>query len=129
MVEETMDGMSSVRMRTPLERTLLRIIGSYLPFLLSLFGEVRLRLSQRKPDLSASMELKDLDRNLVALVQHIFDRAHALIGDLGNVQQPIGAWHDFHERAEVHDLAHHAIVNLADLGLCGNRLNGRNGVF
>ena len=44
---------------------------------------------------------KDLHQNLIALAQLILDLLHAMLRDLGDVQQAIGPREDLHERPEL----------------------------
>ena len=75
------------------------------------------RLLAREADLARLVDLEHLDVDHVALLEHVGHLLHALVGDLRDVQQAVGARHDLDERAEVDDLAHRALVDLADLGL------------
>src|ERR1700744_5386393 len=60
-----------------------------------------------------------LDEDLIALAELVLDLFHAVLRDLGDVQEAVGAGEDFDEGAELgetHDLAE---VGLADLGHSG----------
>jgi hypothetical protein len=50
---------------------------------------------------TALVGLEDLDAHLLAFFQIIGHGVDTLVGDLGDVQQAILAWHDLDDRAEV----------------------------
>src|SRR5688572_17543454 len=77
------------------------------------------RVLARQADLAVAVDLDALDDDLVALVEHVLDGADALARDLADVEQAVGAGHDLDERADLDDLLHDAVVELADLGLDG----------
>src|SRR5215468_2212939 len=72
------------------------------------------RLLAGEPDLSRLVDLEHLHVDHVALTDDVGHLPHALVGELRDVDQAVGAGHDFHERAEVDDLADGAAVDLAD---------------
>src|SRR5947207_3968096 len=115
-VVEVRSGRGSDSTRTPLAS---RVACMRLPLRLLL-----LRLLERflagQPDLSRLVHLEHLDRDDVALLEHVGDLAHALVGELRDVHQAVRAGEDLHEGPEVDDLAHRAAVDLAHLGLRGD---------
>src|SRR5436190_17595059 len=68
------------------------------------------RLAPRQPDLAVAVDLDALDDHLVALRQHVLDRADPLLRDLGDVEQAIGAGDDLDERPDLDDLLHDAVI-------------------
>src|ERR1700722_17900367 len=67
-------------------------------------------------NLSGRVDVDDLDQDLFAFLQLVAHVLHAVIGDLRDVQQPIGPRHDLDECAEVGDSLDLAEVGLVDLG-------------
>src|SRR5216117_3651289 len=86
---------------------------------LFLVGERRL-LAQRhlagEPHLAVAVDLDDLDEDLVTLGQHVLDRANPVLGDLRDVQEPLGVGDDLHERAELDDLLDLTEVDPVEFG-------------
>ena len=65
---------------------------------------------------AVALDGEHLDEDLIALAEFVLDFLDAMLGDLGDVQQAVGAGEDLDEGAELsetHDLAE---VGLADLG-------------
>ena len=94
--------------------------------LLGFLRKFLLRLAQGEPDFAAAINLEDLHRNLVALMQDVFDPANALIRDLRNMQEAVGPRKNLDEGAELNDFADGAVIDTANLGLGGDRLNRRD---
>src|ERR1700691_2401517 len=67
-----------------------------------------------------AFERQDLDQNLVAFLQLVAHFAHAVLGDLADVQQAVRTRENLDESAEIHQPHHFAQVGLADLGHGGN---------
>ena len=63
-----------------------------------------------------ALDGQHLDENLVAEFQLVADFPDALLGDLADVQQPVGAGKNFDEGAEVRQPHHLAEIGLADFG-------------
>src|SRR5581483_3109843 len=59
---------------------------------------------------------EDLDEDLIALAEFVLDILDAVLGDLGDVEQAVGAGEDLDEGAELGQADHLAEVGLADLG-------------
>src|SRR5262245_42908526 len=77
------------------------------------------RFLAREPDLARLVDLEHLHIDHVALPDHVGDLPHALVGELRDVHQAVGAGHDLDERAEVDHLPYRAAIDLADLRLRG----------
>src|ERR1035441_7628147 len=58
---------------------------------------------------------QNLDHDLIALAQFVLHFLHAMLGDLGDVQQAVGAGEELDKRAEFSQANHLAQINLADL--------------
>jgi hypothetical protein len=86
-------------------------------------------LAPRQADLAVAVDLHALDDDLVALLQHVLDGADALVRDLADVQQAVGARQDLDERADLDDALDHARVVLADLGLHRQAADQRLGLL
>src|SRR5437016_6197226 len=102
MVDETTAGIGSLSTRRPLGSTSLCIIGlsslALTPRLVRLLlRHLFLGFAQREPNFPVASDLEHLDVDLVALMHDVFDRAHALVGKLRDVEQAVGAGHDFDE--------------------------------
>src|ERR1044072_1577796 len=69
-----------------------------------------------EPDLAGGIDVDDLHEDLLTLLQLIAYVLHAVIRDLRDVKQTIGAGHDLDERTEVSDALHLAHVGLIELG-------------
>src|SRR5205823_13553822 len=76
-----------------------------------------------KVDPALLVDLGHLDVDLVAQVDRVLDPAHPLLGQLADVDQPIGVGHDLDEGAEGHDPDHLAAVGLTHLDLTGDLLD------
>ena len=63
-----------------------------------------------------AFQSQNFDQDLVAFLQLIADVAYAVLGDLADVQQPIGSREDLDERAEIHQPDHRPQVRLPHLG-------------
>src|SRR5690606_33498923 len=83
----------------------------------------------READLAAAVDGDDLHQHLVALIEDVGDLLDALVGDLADVDQPVGAREELHEGAEVGDLADGAGVDAADLRLAGEGLDHGDGLL
>src|SRR6185436_14672733 len=57
-----------------------------------------------EPDLPRAIDLEDLDVDDVALLEHVGHLAHALVRELRDVDEPVGAGEDLDEGTEVDDL-------------------------
>src|SRR5690606_21339239 len=86
-------------------------------------GYLALELGPHQVDLAAVVDVVDLHAELVALLEEVLDALHALLGDLADVQQPVGAGEEVDEGAEVGDLGDRAVVLLANLGAGGEGLD------
>src|SRR5947207_4339749 len=99
-VVEVRSGRGSDSTRTPLAS---RVACMRLPLRLLL-----LRLLERflagQPDLSRLVHLEHLDRDDVALLEHVGDLAHALVGELRDVHQAVRAGNDSPQAPEPTDL-------------------------
>lgn len=71
----------------------------------------------RQPQPALLVGLEDLDLDRLAFLQVIADLIDALAGDLRDVEQAVAAGQDLHDRAEVQQPQHGAVVDLADLDL------------
>src|SRR4029077_20003000 len=88
-------------------------------FLLLFLARLADQRLTRQPDLVA-LNRKHLDQHLVAQLQLIADVANAMLRNLADVQQAVGAREKFDERAKLgqpHDLAE---IRLADLRRSGD---------
>ena len=74
------------------------------------------RCATAELDAAAIVDTKALDLHLVADLADILDRAHALVGELGDVAEAILAGKDLDERAEFLDAGDGALIDLAGLG-------------
>src|SRR5690606_12290216 len=116
-------GRGSGSPRPPTRTTRTRIIGSIRLGLDLRLGGGRAvaRLSQgllaRKPDLPLPVDREDLHQDLVALGEDVRDALDPLVGELGDVDQAVGAGEELHEGAELHDTPHRPEVGLPDLRL------------
>src|SRR5690349_7907337 len=70
----------------------------------------------RQANLTRRVNVDDLDQQLLTFVQLVAHVADAVVGNLGNVQQAVGARQDFDERAEVGEPLHSAQVSLVEFG-------------
>src|SRR5213083_2312329 len=99
---------------------------------LFLVGERRL-LAQRhlagEPHLAVAVDLDDLDEDLVTLGQHVLDRANPVLGDLRDVQEPLGVGDDLHERAVLDDLLDLTEIDPVELDLAADVLDHRDGLL
>src|SRR3989441_1049996 len=125
-------GIRPVTMRMPFGSRLFRYssvtgrvrrVGVPEPFLL---GQRRLLAERdlaREPHLTVAVDLDHLDGDLVAFAQHVLDGADTRLGDLRDVQQPLGIGNHFDERAELHDLLDLAHVDPVQLHLSADVLD------
>ena len=67
--------------------------------------------------------LEHLDLHDLAFLQVIRDRVDALVADLRDVQQAVAARQQLHDRAEVEQAQHRALVDLADFDVGGDVLD------
>src|SRR5690606_9392664 len=100
-------------------------------------SDLAFQLRTDEVDLAAIVDVVDLDLQLVAFLEVVLDALDALLGDLADVKQAIGAGEDVDEGTELGDLGHAPVVLLADLcrlrqaldlGLDGVRGSGVLGV-
>src|SRR5262245_2025971 len=145
---ERTQGSDSVTTRTPFGNTVLRYASA--PFgpltlrlgtasragggggdlELLLVGQRRLipeRLLAGQPDLAVAVDLDHLHENLVALGEHVSDRANPGLRYLGDVKQPLRALHDLDEGAELLDALHLAKVDPVELRLAADVLDDVDG--
>src|SRR5688572_9845220 len=78
-------------------------------------------------DLAGGVNVDDLHHDLFAFLQLVAHVLHAMVRDLGDVQQPVRARHDFDERTEIGDALHLAHVGLVELGRRGQLLDDADG--
>src|SRR5512139_1201329 len=71
----------------------------------------------RQANTALLVGLDHLDLHRLAFLQVVGDGVDALVGDLRNMQQPIATRQDLHDRAEVEQAQHRAVIDLADLDL------------
>src|SRR5207247_4028699 len=81
--------------------------------------------THREVDATLSVDLGDLDGDLVADLHDVFDAIDAIVGDLRDTHQPFLAGKVLHERADGHDPRDLTFVDLADFGLLGEALDHR----
>src|SRR5207248_1902298 len=62
--------------------------------------------AHREADLTARIDLDQLDPDLLAFAQDVADILDPLVLDLADVHQPVLAGHESHERAEIDDARH-----------------------
>ena len=67
-----------------------------------------------------AFERQNLHQNLIAFLQLVAHVLDAVLGDLADVQQAVGAREDLDERAEIDDPDHLAQIGLADFGRGGD---------
>src|SRR5207247_6625789 len=83
-----------------------------------------------QPD-AVAVDFDHLHQDLLAFLDLVLDLLDAVLGDLGDVQQPLQAGKDLHEGSEVGDARDLPEIGLARLGLRGDllddidRLHGR----
>src|SRR5690606_38480465 len=87
------------------------------------------RLLAGQADLAVAIDVDDLDDHLVPLVHHVGDLAGALLGQLADVDEAVGAGQDLDEGAELDHPLDHALVELADLRLHGEALDEVDGAL
>jgi hypothetical protein len=80
-------------------------------------------LLERQAHLAARVEAQKLDLDLVALLDHVGHLLHPLGGQFGDVDEAVAGAEEVHEGAEVDDLDHRALVDLADFRLRHDRLD------
>src|SRR5215470_1474254 len=129
-------GIASVTTRTPFGRMSLRQatrlpgrLGRRDRQLFSL-GHRRLILERnlaRQSDLPVRVDLDHLDRNHVVLAQDVRHGPDARVRDLGDVEQPLGAWHDLDEGAELLDALHLAEIDTVQLSFPADVLDDVDG--
>src|SRR5512140_1367832 len=85
-----------------------------------------LELLVGETDLPVPVHLEDADGDVVVLLEAVGD-VDPVLRDLGNVEQAVGAREDFHECAEIHDLAHSSLVDLPNLGALRDPLDDGDG--
>jgi hypothetical protein len=119
-------------MRMPLGKTLLRQppvrwggggLRVLQPLLVGQRGLVAQRHLPAQPHLAVAVDLDHLNQHLVALGQHVLDRADPGLGDLRDVEQPLGVGNDLDEGAELDDLLHLAEVDPLQLHLAADVLD------
>src|SRR5512139_524962 len=79
------------------------------------------RLLAAELDLSLAVDADHLHEDRVALVDDVLDALHPLRLQLRDVDEPVLARGDLHERAERHDAAHDPLVDAADLRILDDR--------
>ena len=77
-------------------------------------------------DLAGRVDVDHLHEELFAFLQLVAHVLHAVVRDLGDVEQAVGARHDLDERAEIGDALHLAHVGLVELGRGRQLLDDRN---
>src|SRR5262245_10757987 len=82
-----------------------------------------------QPHFPIAVDLDDLDEHLVTLGQDVLDRADAALGDLRDVQEPLGVGNDLDERAELDDLLHLAEIDAIELDLAADVLDDPQGLL
>src|SRR5690606_552151 len=87
--------------------------------------DLAFELGPDQVDLAAIVDGVDLDAELVALLEEVFDALDPLFGDLADVQEAVGAGEEVDEGPEVGDLGDRAVVLLADLGAGRERFDLR----
>src|SRR5262249_3111296 len=73
-------------------------------------------LTTGEPDLARFVDLEHLHADLIALLEDVVHATDALLGDLRDVQEAVGARHDLDEGPEINDLAHGSAIDLANFG-------------
>src|SRR5215468_2401704 len=73
--------------------------------------------------LAALVEAQELDLDLVAFLDDVGHLLHAARRELADVHEPVLGAEEVHERTEVDDLHHRAVVDVTDLWLGGDRLD------
>src|SRR6185295_12285235 len=73
-----------------------------------------------QPDLAHVVDLQHFHFDRVAFLHGVFDLRDALNVELADVAEAFAAREDLHERAELLDRDHFALVDLADLGFSGH---------
>src|SRR6185369_2490706 len=73
----------------------------------------------RQTHAALAVDVRDHHVDLVAELHHVLDRVHALVGEVADVAEAVGARHDLEERAVGLHALDDALVGLADLGLGG----------
>src|SRR3982751_1951324 len=99
-----------------------RFRGSGRRGLLAPRGRIEQRLS-RQAHAALVVGLEYLHLHDLAFLEVIGDRVHALVGDLRDVQQAVLAGQQLHDRAEVQQAQHRALVDLADFHFGRDRLD------
>src|SRR6266705_3301642 len=99
---------------------------------LFLVGQRRLvaeRHLAAEPRLAVAVDLDHLDQHVVALGEDVVDGADPRVGDLGDVEQPLGVGNDLHEGAELDDLLHLPEVDPVQLHLATDVLDDGQGLL
>ena len=76
---------------------------------------------------AVALDGEHLDQDLIALAELVLDFLDAMLCDLGDVEEPVGAWEDLDERAELgesHDLAEVGLTYFRDSRDVGDHLDG-----
>src|SRR6185503_11521250 len=74
----------------------------------------------RQSDFARRVHVDHLHQQLLAFGEFITNVAHTVVGYLRNVQQAVGARHDFYKRAKVGDALNGAEVGFVDFGYSGD---------
>src|SRR3954447_16863702 len=77
----------------------------------------------RQPRLAAIVEAEQLDLDLVAFLDDIGGFLHAVGSELADVYEAVLGAEEVHESAELHDLDHGAVIDLAELRIGSDRLD------
>ena len=78
-------------------------------------------------DTTLTVNLNDLDINLIADLNNILYASDALLGQLGDVAETFLARENLNECAEVHDAGYATLVNNAHLNITGKLFDLGNG--
>src|SRR5690606_31050095 len=90
---------------------------------------LQLRFLHRQLDTAALIHVQYLHLDHVAFIDVVGNFLDTLLGDLGNVQQAVGARHDFDGGAEINTSGHVAVVDLATFRFRSDFLDLANGKF
>ena len=78
---------------------------------------------------AVAFDAEDLDQNLVAFTELVLYVLHAVLGDLADVQQSVGAGEDLDEGAELGEANNLAEIGLADFGNGGEVVDHRESLL
>lgn len=74
-------------------------------------------------NLSAAVNINDLDSDIIALFTDIGDIVHAVICHFGNVEKSILSGKDFHESTEIFDSFDEAAIDFTDFSFSGEEFD------